>query len=79
MDLLKPVADTMSWKSGIFLSGVLVSVEDASPLLLLWAYQAATIYNRLLPRYGMEALTPLATMRDKLQIMSIRWKAGGKY
>ncbi|OCL08529.1 hypothetical protein AOQ84DRAFT_340229 [Glonium stellatum] len=79
MDLLKPVADSMSWDSEIFLSGTLVSVEDASPLLLYWAYQAATIYSRLLGRYGSEALQPLGRMKDKLQIMSHRWRAGGTY
>jgi hypothetical protein len=79
VDLLKPVADAMSWDSAIFLSGMLVSVEDASPLLLFWAYQAGTIYNRLVRRYEKENLQGLFRMKEKLRIMSQRWCAGSKF
>jgi hypothetical protein len=79
LDLLKPVADSTTWETKIFLSGVLVSVEDASPLLLFWAYQAATIYNRLIRQHDAEALAPLAKMKEKLIVMSRRWKAGGEF
>jgi hypothetical protein len=77
--LLKPVADSTAWETKIFLSGILVSVEDASPLLLFWAYQAATIYNRLIRQHDAEALAPLAKMKEKLIVMSRRWKAGGEF
>lgn len=77
-DLLKPVADSMSWDSAVFLRGTLVSVGDASPLLLHWAYQAGTIYNRLLSTYEADSLHLLYQMREKLRIMSHRWLAGGK-
>jgi hypothetical protein len=79
MALLKPVANAMTWDTRIFLSGILVSVEDASPLLLFWAYQAASIYNDLMSQYDAEALAPLGKMREKLQIMSRRWKVGGEF
>jgi hypothetical protein len=77
-DLLKPVADSMSWDTTVFLRGHLVSVGDASPLLLYWAYQAANIYNRLMSLYEADNLHLLYLMKDKLEIMSHRWLAGGK-
>lgn len=77
-DMLMPVVESMAWDSKIFLSGFRVSVGDSSPLLLLWAYQASTIYNRLLPQYQKESLFLLYQMKLKLQVMSQRWLAGGK-
>lgn len=77
-DLLKPVVDSMSWDSTVFLRGTMVSVGDASPLLLYWAYQAGTIYDRLLSLYGADSLQLLFQMRGKLLVMSRRWLAGGK-
>ncbi|RFU31608.1 hypothetical protein B7463_g4737, partial [Scytalidium lignicola] len=79
VDLLKPLADAMSWDSAIFLSGTLVSVNDASPLLLFWAYEAGTIYNRLMPHYERDTLELLYQMKEKLRIMSHRWQAGNAY
>jgi hypothetical protein len=78
IDMLMPVVESMAWDSKIFLSGFRVSVEDASPLLLLWAYQASTIYNRLLSLYQKESLFLLYQMKLKLHVMSQRWLAGGK-
>jgi hypothetical protein len=78
LDLLKPVTDSMVSDSQIFLNGILVSVGDASPMLLFWAYQAGSIYNRLVGQYDSDALMPLIEMKEKLGIMSRRWKAGGK-
>lgn len=78
LDLLKPVTDSMVSDSQVFLNGILVSVEDASPMLLFWAYQAGSIYNRLAGQYDVDALLPLIEMKEKLVIMSRRWKAGGK-
>lgn len=78
IDMLMPVVESMAWDSKIFLSGFRVSVGDASPLLLLWAYQASTIYNRLLSQYQKESLFLLYQMKLKLRVMSQRWLAGGK-
>lgn len=77
MEVLKPVVDDMSWASGIMFQSRIISVADASPLLLMWAYQAITIYRRLEQRYGDVVHEPLAVMEEKLRIMSRRWKAGG--
>lgn len=77
MEVLKPVVDDMSWASGIMFQSRIVSVADASPLLLMWAYQAITIYRRLQQRYGDVVCEPLALMEEKLHIMSRRWKVGG--
>jgi hypothetical protein len=76
--ILKPVADAMANETAILLMGRLVSINDASPLLLFWAYQAATIYRQLLPIHGENLLQPLFLMNNKLQIMSQRWLAGRK-
>jgi hypothetical protein len=78
LSLLRPIVNSMSWDTAIFLNGTFVKVEDASPLLLSWAYQAAKIYSRLVERYGEEFLSSLVQMREKLIIMAKRWKAGGK-
>ncbi|KAL7904110.1 hypothetical protein GGI35DRAFT_242218 [Trichoderma velutinum] len=78
-DMLMPVVESMAWDSKIFLSGFRVSVGDASPLLLLWAYQASTIYNRLLSQYQKESLFLLYQMKLKLRVMSQRWLAGVAY
>lgn len=77
MEVLKPVVDDMSWASGIMFQSRIISVADASPLLLMWAYQAITIYRRLEQRYGDVVHKPLALMEEKLRIMSRRWKVGG--
>ncbi|KAF2424925.1 hypothetical protein EJ08DRAFT_408390 [Tothia fuscella] len=79
LDLLKPVTASMLEDSKIFMRGNIVSVEDASPMLLFWAYQAASIYNRLVGRFDSDALLPLLQMKEKLIIMSRRWKAGDVY
>jgi hypothetical protein len=78
LELLKPIADTMTWDTAIFLGGALVSIENASPLLLSWAYQAAKIHMRLVGKYGEQTLWSLAQMKTKLALMARRWKAGGK-
>lgn len=69
----------MSWDTAVFLGNTRVSVEDASPLLLSWAYQAAKIHIRLVGKYGEQTMWSLAQMQTKLAIMARRWKAGGKY
>jgi hypothetical protein len=79
LDLLKPVADAMSWDSAVFLSGRFVSVNDASPLLLFWAYQAGTIHQRQISPYNDEALQLLEHMKTKLVVMSSRWRASSKF
>lgn len=80
LNLLRPIVDSMSWDTKIFLNGTFpVKVEDASPLLLSWAYQAAKISVRLSDRYGNDYLGPLMQMREKLMIMARRWKAGGMW
>ncbi|KAK5120909.1 hypothetical protein LTR16_004440, partial [Cryomyces antarcticus] len=48
MSILKPVAEESALGSQMFMMTVTQSVEDASPLLLHWAYQAATVYGRLI-------------------------------
>jgi hypothetical protein len=68
----------MANETAVLLMGRLVSIEDASPVLLFWAYQAVTIYRQLLPQHGEEVLQPLLLMNNKLQIMSQRWLAGRK-
>jgi hypothetical protein len=78
LELLKPIADTMTWDTAIYLGDLRVSVEDASPLLLSWAYQAAKIHMRLVGKYGEQTLWSLAQMKTKLALMAKRWKAGGK-
>jgi hypothetical protein len=77
MEVLKPVVDDMSWASGIMFQSRIISIADASPLLLMWAYQAITVYRRLEQRYGDVVQEPLALMQEKLRIMSRRWKVGG--
>ncbi|KAF2713108.1 hypothetical protein K504DRAFT_497936 [Pleomassaria siparia CBS 279.74] len=79
MDLLKPIADSMSWDTAVLLYDTTVSVEDASPLLLSWAYEAAKIHSRLVSLYDEDALWSLAQMKIKLGIMARRWKAGEQY
>jgi|SRR6186713_1418035 len=79
MGLLKPFADSMSWDAAICLGDATVKVEDSSPLLLSWAYEAAKIHSRLLGQYGEDKLWELAQMQTKLEIMAKRWKAGGKF
>ncbi|KAF1982763.1 hypothetical protein K402DRAFT_437571 [Aulographum hederae CBS 113979] len=77
ISLLKPVVHEMTWASGIWFHERLVSVADASPLLLFWAFQAITLYCRLEGQYGYEVEQHMLLMREKLRIMSLRWKAGG--
>jgi hypothetical protein len=77
--MLRPVVDSMSWDSAIYVNGLVVEVVDASPLLMSWPYQAGKIYLRLKERYGESAefLNPLKQMYDKLVLMARRWKVGG--
>jgi hypothetical protein len=77
VDLLKPVMDTMTVDSDIFLSGKLVSIEDASPILIRWAYDAGIILSRLVSLYESSDLEHLRRMVGKLEIMSQRWLAAG--
>jgi hypothetical protein len=77
MNFLRPVVNEMTWASGAWISDQLVTIYDASPLLLFWAYQAITVYHRLEGRFGEEAQQHMLLMKDKLRIMSQRWKAGG--
>ncbi|KAF2817754.1 uncharacterized protein BDZ99DRAFT_23774 [Mytilinidion resinicola] len=77
--LLGPVVKEMTWASGIWFSERLVNISDASPFLLFWAYQAITIYRRLEARYGNETQQHMLLMKEKLRLMSLRWKAGEAY
>jgi hypothetical protein len=77
MTFLRPVVDQMAWASGVWFGERLVNLSDASPLLIFWAYQAITIYHRLEGQYGNEVQQHLLLMKEKLKIMSQRWKAGG--
>jgi hypothetical protein len=77
MGFLRPVVNEMTWASGVWFNDRLVNVSDASPFLIFWAYQAITIYRRLKGQYGAEVQQHMLLMREKLRIMSQRWKAGG--
>ncbi|KAF2673857.1 hypothetical protein BT63DRAFT_168588 [Microthyrium microscopicum] len=79
MEFLKPVVNEMTWASGVWFNDRLVSIADASPFLLFWAYQAITIYRRLEGQYGYEAQQHMLLMNEKLRVMSLRWKAGEAY
>ncbi|KAF2108583.1 hypothetical protein BDV96DRAFT_652834 [Lophiotrema nucula] len=79
LSYLKPILDLMSWDSNIFINGTMVRVEDASPLLLTWPYQAARIYNRLPEEYEETLVSPMKQMKEKLKVMSRRWKAADAY
>lgn len=67
----------MAVDSDVFLSGQLVSIEDASPILIRWAYDAGIILSRLVSLYGLSDLKHLRQMVKKLEIMSQRWLAAG--
>ncbi|KAH7310902.1 hypothetical protein B0I35DRAFT_397306 [Stachybotrys elegans] len=75
VELLKPVVDLMMLDSDVFLSGRLVSIEDASPILIRWAYDAGLILSRLASLYEFSDLEHLRRMVGKLEIMSQRWLA----
>jgi len=79
MAFIRPVINDMTWASGVWFGGRLVNISDASPFLLFWAYQAITIYRRLEGQYGHEVKQHMLLMREKLRIMSQRWKAGDAY
>jgi hypothetical protein len=78
MLFLRPVVSEMTWASGVWFGDRLVNVADASPFLIFWAYQAITVYRRLEVHYGEEPREHMLLMREKLGIMSRRWKAGGE-
>jgi hypothetical protein len=73
MEVLKPVVDDMSWASGIMFQSRNISIADASPLLLMWAYQSIMVYRRLEQRYGDVVQEPLALIQEKFRIISRRW------
>ncbi|KAF2495903.1 hypothetical protein BU16DRAFT_360464 [Lophium mytilinum] len=79
MAFLGPVVNEMTWASGVWFGDRLVNISDASPFLLFWAYQAITIYRRLEERYGNETQQHMLLMKEKLRLMSLRWKAGEAY
>jgi hypothetical protein len=79
MAFLRPVVEDMTWASGVWFGDRLVSIADASPFLLFWAYQAITIYRRLEGHYGEKVQQHMLLMKEKLRVMSLRWKAGGMY
>jgi hypothetical protein len=79
MAFLKPIANEMTWQTGVWYGNHLISVFDASPFLLFWPYQAITIYRRLEQHYGEEGQQHKALMEEKLRIMARRWKGGGQY
>ncbi|MCJ1395302.1 hypothetical protein MMC18_008186 [Xylographa bjoerkii] len=79
MAVLKPVAEEILVNADMFLAGTAASVEHASPLLLHWAYQAATVYGRLIAGTGGAELGPLENMKVKLRVMSRRWMAAEAY
>lgn len=61
----------------VFLSGKLVSIEDASPVIIRWAYEAGAIYHRFTRFYDTSSILHLQLMKEKLKIMSQRWLAAG--
>lgn len=67
----------MSWASGVWFGERLITVADASPFLLFWAYQSIKIYRRMEAQYNEEVQQHKALMEEKLRIMSRRWQAGG--
>jgi hypothetical protein len=75
--LLKPVIEDMTWASGVWFSNRLITVADASPFLMFWAYQAITTYRRLEEVYGKAVNHHMLLMKEKLRLMSQRWKSGG--
>ena len=79
MAILKPVAAGTAFRQSMFLTDVTTSVENASPLLMHWAYQAATIYSRFVRETGIEELGPTENFKVKLRIMSQRWMAAGMF
>jgi hypothetical protein len=74
---LRPVVSEMTLASRVWYGERLVDASDASPFLLFWAYQAVTIYHRLERYYGDEVQQYKLFMKEKLRLMSRRWKAGG--
>jgi len=76
---LEPVVGEMAWATSVWFNDHLISVADASPLLLFWAYQSITIYRRLERTYGNEVQQCTLLMMEKLKLMSLRWQAGGNY
>ncbi len=75
--LLKPVAEETVDSGCLFLTGSRGVVENPSPLLIHWAYQAATIYSRLIRETGRQDLGPLEKLKLKLRILARRWMAAG--
>jgi hypothetical protein len=77
MDFLRPVVNDMSWASGIWFGERHIDISDASPFLLIWSYQAITIYRRLETLYGDEVQQHMSLMEEKLRLQAGRWQAGG--
>jgi hypothetical protein len=54
------------------------STSQTSPLLLHWAYLAASIYLQIIWVHGVdEQLGPLEILKTKLKVMSSRWLVAG--
>ncbi|MCJ1459898.1 hypothetical protein MMC28_010277 [Mycoblastus sanguinarius] len=75
----KSIAEETSDNTLIFFNGSPISVDNLSPLLSHWAYQAAVIFIRLSRATGEEAAQRLGMLKTKLRVLSRRWKTADAY
>lgn len=80
LGILRPAAEATSLKSRAFLTPATGprSTSQTSPLLLHWAYLAASIYIQVIQSSGVDKeIGPLDILKTKLMIMSERWLVAG--
>ena len=80
LEILRPAAEATSLKSRAFLTPPTGprSTSQTSPLLLHWAYLAASIYLQIIWSSGVDGqLGPLEVLKTKLKVMSERWLVAG--
>jgi Fungal Zn(2)-Cys(6) binuclear cluster domain/Fungal specific transcription factor domain len=80
LGILRPAAEATSLKSGAFLTPATGprTTSQTSPLLLHWAYLAASVYIQLIQTSGVdEEIGPLEILKTKLKLMSKRWLVAG--
>ena len=79
----KTISDEMAAMSKTYLDRITqnsTTAENASPLLLYWAYQAASNYSRLYHATGDEQyFEAREVVQETLRTLDRRWKTAGKF
>lgn len=73
----KTIADDTSDGSEVFVNGAAISLDNPSPMLIHWAYQAATILSRDTSGNN-QSFERLEKLKKKLKVLGRRWVAGGR-